>query len=86
MRRQVLVEDVRTGRDYLPSSTDIEMRKLMQRAVETRNREAIQKLADKEALKVWGNTPNEKIPKFEVKREKVKLSAGIYNLVRQVLP
>lgn len=38
----------------------------MIQARESRNREAIQKIANKESNKAWGNTPTPEIPKFEV--------------------
>lgn len=47
MRRRLLVEDFRTGRDDISNSADTKMRKLMIQARESRNREAIQKNAKK---------------------------------------
>lgn len=60
--------------------------KLLEKSINSRNLQAFQALANLEALKAWGNTPNDtRLPKYE--KPKVQpLSAGIYNLVRQILP
>lgn len=64
-------------------------------AREARNREAIQKLADKESNKVWGSKEEDKMPKFEVyktcdgiKNDKVwrHFLRGIIKGVKQLKP
>jgi hypothetical protein len=55
-------------------------------AREARNREAIQKLADKESNKAWGG--KESKPSFPVykKCEGIRNSVGWRNLLRQLKP
>ena len=80
------MEDSRTGRNDIHSSADIQMRQMMIMAREARNREAIQKLADKESNKAWGG--KESKPSFPVykKCEGIRNSVGWRNLLRQLKP
>ena len=82
------MENSRTGRNDIHSSADIQMRQMMIMAREARNREAIQKLADKESNKAWGSKEEDKMPKFEVykKCENIANTVGWRNLLRSLRP
>lgn len=60
--------------------------KLLEKSINSRNLEAFKRLANLEALKAWGNTPNDtRLPTYQ--KPKVEpLSAGIYNFIRQLIP
>lgn len=50
-------------------------------------RDEILNRANKEANYKWSKSPAIPIPKFPIQKvEKIKLSAGVFNLVRQMLP
>ena len=49
-------------------------------------RSDIMNLVNKEALLSWSKSENPPLPKFNLRVERLKLTAGVFNMCRQFLP